>query len=114
MNINFNNNNNRYFVLFFMVSVFSAIVFLASYKDVQSVFANPPVMKDQMSNMTGTQNKNMMMDPNQMLAVMKQMNKTGMMMAGQQPPMMGPMMGPMMAEQQPPMMGPMMGPMMAG
>jgi len=92
MNINFNNNNNRYFVLFFMVSVFSAIVFLASYKDVQSVFANPPVMKDQMSNMTGTQNKNMMMDPNQMLAVMKQMNKTGMMMAGQQPPMMGPMM----------------------
>lgn len=69
MNINFNNKNNRYYVLFFMVSVFSAIVFLASYKDVQSVFANPQVM-----------------DPNQMQTMMKQMNKTGMMM-------MGPMMG---------------------
>ena len=52
-----------------MVSVFSAIVFLASYKDVQSVFANPQVM-----------------DPNQMQTMMKQMNKTGMMMKG---PMMG-------------------------
>ena len=45
-----------------MVSVFSAIVFLASYKDVQSVFANPPVM-----------------DQNQMQKMMKQMNKTSMM-----------------------------------
>src|SRR5574342_688586 len=89
MNININNKNNRYYVLFFMVSVFSAIVFLASYKDVQSVFANQVT------------------DPNQMQTMMKQMNKTGMMMGpmmGQQPPMMGPMMG-----QQPPMMGPMMG-----
>ena len=111
MNINFNNKNNRYYVIFFMVSVFSAIVFLASYKDVQSVFANPPVMKDQMSNMTGTQNKNMMMDPNQMLAVMKQMNKTGMMMAGQQPPMMGPMMGMGQGMAMPCMM---MAPMMMG
>lgn len=68
MNINFNNKNNRYYVIFFMVSVFSAIVFFASYKDVQSVFANPPVM-----------------DQNQMQTMMKQMNKTGM--------MMGPMMG---------------------
>ena len=75
MNINFNNKNNRYYVIFFMLSVFSAIVFFASYKDVQSVFANPPVM-----------------DQNQMQTMMKQMNKTGMMMAGQQPPMMGPMM----------------------
>ena len=52
MNINFiNRNNNRYLILFFMVSVFSAIVFLASYKDIQSVFANPQVtMKDQMNN----------------------------------------------------------------
>jgi hypothetical protein len=68
MNINFNNKNNRYYVLLFMVSLFSTIVFLASYKDVQSVFANPPVMH-----------------PNQMQTMMKQMNKTGMMMA----PMMG-------------------------
>jgi len=81
MIINFNNNNNRYYVLFFIISVFSAIVFLGSYKDIQSVFANPPVMKDQMSNMTGTQNKNMMTDqkPMQMQKMMKQMNKTGMM-----------------------------------
>ena len=50
MNINFNNrNNNRYLILLFMVSVFSAIVFLASYEDIQqSVFANPQdTMKDQ-------------------------------------------------------------------
>ena len=49
MNINFNNrNNNRYLVLLSIVSVFSAIVFLASYEDIQSVFANPQVtMKDQ-------------------------------------------------------------------
>ena len=69
-----------------MVSVFSAIVFLASYEDIQqSVFANPQdTMKDQMNNMMGMQNQNMMMDPSQMQTMMKQMNKTGM--------MMGPMM----------------------
>ena len=84
-----------------MVSVFSTIVFLASYKDIQSVFANPQgTMKDQMDNMMGTQNQNMMMNPSQMQTTMKQMNKTGM--------MMGPMM--MMGGQQWPMMG--MGPMM--
>ena len=57
-----------------MVSVFSAIVFLASYKDLQSVYANPQVMKDQM-------NKTGMMDqkPMQIQKMMKQMNKTGMM-----------------------------------
>ena len=60
-----------------MVSVFSAIVFLASYKDIQSVFANPQdTMKDQMNNMMGTQNQNMMMNPSQMQTMMKQMNKT--------------------------------------
>jgi hypothetical protein len=53
MNINFNNrNNNRYLILFFTASVFGAIVFLASYEDIQSV----------MENQGG---------PNQMLAVMK-------------------------------------------
>jgi hypothetical protein len=81
MNINFNNNNNSYYVLFFIISVFSAIVFLGSYNDVQSVFANPLVMKDQMNNTMGTQNQNMMTDqkPMQMQKMMKQMNKTGMM-----------------------------------
>ena len=68
-----------------MVFLFSAIVFLANYEDIQSVFANPQVTtKDQMNNMMGMQNQNMMMDPSQMQAMMKQMNKTGM--------MMGPMM----------------------
>jgi hypothetical protein len=68
-----------------MISVFNAIVFLASYEDLQSVFANSQVtMKDQMNNMMGMQNQNMMMDPSQMQTMMKQMNKTGM--------MMGPMM----------------------
>ncbi len=87
MNINFNNrNNNRYLILFFTASVFGAIVFLASYEDIQSVFANSQVtMKDQMNNMMGMQNPNMMMDPSQMQTMMGQMNKTGM--------MMGPMMG---------------------
>jgi hypothetical protein len=76
-----------------MVSVFSAIVFLASYKDIQSVFANPQAtMKDQMKNMMGMQNQSMSMDPNQMQTMMmehmkdpshmqmmmEQMNKTGM------------------------------------
>lgn len=84
MNINFNNvNNNRHLILFVMVSVFIAIVFLASYEGIQqSVFANPQVtMKDRMNNMTGMQNQNMMMDPSQMQKMMmEQMNKTGMMM----------------------------------
>ncbi len=71
-----------------MVFLFSAIVFLANYEDIESVFANPQVtIKDQMNNMMGMQNQNMMMDPSQMQAMMKQMNKTGM--------MMGPMMGQM-------------------
>lgn len=64
------------------------LVFLASYEALQSVFANPQgPMKDQMKNMMGIQNQSMMMDPSQMQAMMKQMNKTGM--------MMGPMMGQM-------------------
>src|SRR5574339_1210698 len=92
MNINFNNMNSRYLILFFMVSVFSVIVFLASYKDTQSVFANPPITKDQMNNMMGTQNQNMMTDPSKINTMMKQMNNTGMMMGGQQWPMMGSMM----------------------
>ncbi|HJS65113.1 MAG TPA: hypothetical protein VJ767_09675 [Nitrososphaeraceae archaeon] len=81
MNINFNNKNGKYFILFFIISVFSAIVFLGSYKDIQSVFANPQVMKDQMNNTMETQNQNMMTDqkPMQMQKMMKQMNKTGMM-----------------------------------
>ena len=72
-----------------MVSVFSAIVFLASYENIQqSVFANPQdTVKEKMNNMMGIPNQNMMMDPSQMQAMMKQMNKTGM--------MMGPMMGQM-------------------
>ena len=71
-----------------MVFLFSAIVFLANYEDIEWVFANPQVtIKDQMNNMMGMQNQNMMMDPSQMQAMMKQMNKTGM--------MMGPMMGQM-------------------
>jgi len=92
MNINFNNMNSRYLILFFMVSVFSVIVFLASYKDTESVFANPPITKDQMNNMMGTQNQNMMTDPRKINTMMKQMNNTGMMMGGQQWPMMGSMM----------------------
>jgi hypothetical protein len=90
MNINFNNsnNNNKYLILLFIVSIFSAIVFLASYKDIQWVFANSQVsMKDEMNNMTKMQNQNMMMDSSQMQKMMmEQMNKTGM----------GMMMGPMM------------------
>jgi hypothetical protein len=111
MNINFNNrNNNRYLILFFTASVFGAIVFLASYEDIQSVFANSQVtMKDQMNNMMGMQNPNMMMDPNKMQTMMGQMNKTGMMMG---PMMMDPsqmqtMMGQMNKTGM--MMGPMMG-----
>jgi hypothetical protein len=109
MNINFNKrNNNRYLILFVMVFLFSAIVFLANYEDIQSVFANSQATtKNQMNNMMGMQNQNMMMDPSQMQAMVKQMNKTGMigmgpmmMMGGQQWPMMG--IGPMMG------MGPMM------
>jgi hypothetical protein len=109
MNINFNKrNNNRYLILFVMVFLFSAIVFLANYEDIQSVFANSQATtKNQMNNMMGMQNQNMMMDPSQIQAMMKQMNKTGMigmgpmmMMGGQQWPMMG--IGPMMG------MGPMM------
>ena len=82
MNTNFNNrNNNRYLILFVMVSVFSTIVFLVSYEAIQSVFANPQGnMKDQMKNMMGMQNQSMMMDQNQKQAMMKQMNKTGIMM----------------------------------
>jgi len=129
MNININNkNNSRYLILLFMVSVFSAIVFLASYENLQqSVFANPQdTMKDKMMNtMIRMPNQNMMMDPSQMQAMMQQMNKTAgmmgmgpmMMMGGQQWPMMG--IGPMMMMQPmnqtgkmgmgPIMMGPMMG-----
>jgi hypothetical protein len=63
-----------------MVSVFSTIVFLASYEAIQSVFANPQgTMKDQMKNMMGMQNQSMMMDQSQKQAIMKQMNKTEMM-----------------------------------
>ena len=82
MNTTFNNrNNNRYLILLSIVSVFSAIVFLASYENIQSVFANSQVtMKDQMNKMMGMQNKTGMMDQNQKQAMMKQMNKTGMMM----------------------------------
>ena len=75
-----------------MVSVFSLIVFLASYKDTQSVFANPSITKVQMNNMMGTQNQNMMTDPSKINTMMKQMNNTGKMMGGQQWPMMGSMM----------------------
>ncbi|MGZ5472227.1 MAG: hypothetical protein ACXWE0_11205 [Nitrososphaeraceae archaeon] len=98
MNTTFNNrNNNRYLILLSIVSVFSTIVFLASYEALQSVFANPQgpmkdqmknmmgmqnqsMMKDQMKNMMGMQNQSMMMDQNQKQAMMKEMNKTGMMM----------------------------------
>ncbi|HEX5185262.1 MAG TPA: hypothetical protein VFV86_00090, partial [Nitrososphaeraceae archaeon] len=78
MNINSNNRNNRYLIFLFLISVFSAIVFFASNEEIQqSVFANPQVtMKDQMNNMMGMQNQNMMMDPSQMKAMMQQMNKT--------------------------------------
>ncbi|MGZ5550208.1 MAG: hypothetical protein ACXW07_05470 [Nitrososphaeraceae archaeon] len=98
MNTTFNNrNNNRYLILLSIVSVFSTIVFLASYEALQSVFANPQgpmkdqmknmmgmqnqsMMMDQMKNMMGMQNQSMMMDQNQKQAMMKEMNKTGMMM----------------------------------
>jgi polyhydroxyalkanoate synthesis regulator protein len=97
MNTNFHHkNNNRYLILLSFVSVFSAIVFLASYEDIRSVFADSQLsMKDQMNNMMGIQNQNMMMDPSQMQTMREQMNKTGI--------MMGPMM--MMGGQQWPMMG---------
>jgi competence protein ComGC len=90
MNINFNNrNNNKHLILFVMVSVFSTIVFLASYEALQSVFANPQgTMKDQMQNMLGMQNQSMMMDQNQKQTMMKQMNKTGMMDQNQKQTMM--------------------------
>ena len=67
-----------------MVSVFSGIIFLATYEDIQqSVFVNPQVtIKDHMNNMLGMQNQNMMMDPSQMQTMMQQMNKTGMMGMG--------------------------------
>ncbi len=83
MNIDFNRrNNSKHLILLFIVSLVSAIVFLDSYKDIHSVFANSQFsMKDQMNNMTGMQNPNMMMDPSQMQKMMmEQMNKTGMMM----------------------------------
>jgi len=86
MNIDINNkNNSRYLILLFMVSVFSAIVFLASDENIQqSVFANPQdTMKDKMNNMMGMPNQNMMMDPSQMQTMMQQMNKTAGMMMGQ-------------------------------
>jgi hypothetical protein len=100
MNTTFNNrNNNRYLILLSIVSVFSAIVFLASYENIQSVFANSQIsMKDQMNNMTTMQNQNMTMVSSQMQKMMmEQMNKTGMMM-GMKQGMMVPcmMMGPMM------------------
>ena len=94
-----------------MVSVFSAIVFLASYENIQSVFANSQVtMKDQMNNMMGMQNQNMMMDPSQMQTMMKQMNKTGMMMGPMM--MMDPSQMQTMMGQQMNKTGMMMGPMM--
>jgi competence protein ComGC len=91
MNTTFNdrNNNNRYLILLSIVSVFSAIVFLVSYENIQSVFANSQgPMKDQMKNMMGMQNNSMMMDQNQKQAMMKQMNKTGMMDQNQKQAMM--------------------------
>ena len=93
MNIDINNrNNNRYLILLFTVSIFSTIVFLASYENIQqSVFANPQGnMKEKMTSMMGMQNQNMMMNPSQMQTMMQQMNKTAGMMMG-----MGPMMGKM-------------------
>ena len=101
MNTTFNNrNNNRYLILLSIVSVFSAIVFLASYENIQLVFANSQIsMKDQMNNMTTMQNQNMTMVSSQMQKMMmEQMNKTGMMMGMKQGMMMMPcmMMGPMM------------------
>jgi hypothetical protein len=65
-----------------MVSLISAIVFLENYIDIHFVFANSPFsMKDQMHNMTGMKNLNMMMDPSQMQKMMmEQMNKTGVIM----------------------------------
>jgi hypothetical protein len=92
MSININNRNNRYLILLCMVSIFSAIVvFLASYENIQqSVFANSQVtMKDQINNMKGMQNQNMVMNPSQMQPMVQPMNKTGMMMGEQQWPMMG-------------------------
>ena len=54
-----------------MVSVFSAIVFLASYEDIQSVFANSSYYeRSKMNNMMGMQNQNMMMDSSQMQTMM--------------------------------------------
>jgi len=67
-----------------MVSVFNVILFLASYKDIQSVFANPSIMNDQMNNIMGTQNQNMMTDHSKIKTMMKQVNNTGMMTGGQQ------------------------------
>jgi hypothetical protein len=104
MHTNFNNrNNNRYLILLSIVSVFSAIVFLASYENIQSVLANSQIsMKDEMNNMTTMQNQNMTMVSSQMQKMMmEQMNKTGMMMRsmmGNKQGMMVPcmMMGPMM------------------
>ena len=95
-----------------MVSVFNVILFLASYKDTQSVFANPSITKDQMNNMMGTQNQNMMTDPSKINTMMKQMKNTGMMMGGQQWPMMGSMMMGMGRGMTMPCM--MMAPMMMG
>ena len=85
MNTTFNKrNNNRYLILLSIVSVISTIVFLTSSESIQSVFANPQgPMKDQMNNMMGMQNQNIMMNPSQMQAMMKQMNKTAGMMMGQ-------------------------------
>jgi len=106
MNTTFNNrNNNRYLILLSIVSVFSAIVFLASYENIQLVFANSQIsMKDQMNNMTTKQNQNMTMVSSQMQKMMmEQMNKTGM--------MMGPMMGMTQGMTMPCMV---MGPMMIG
>ena len=51
-------------LFFFMLSSLSAIVFLASVEDIQLAFANPQItMKDEMNNMSGIQNQNMMMEP---------------------------------------------------
>ena len=106
MHTNFNNrNNNKYLILLYIASVFSAIVFLASYENIQSVLANSQIsMKDQMNNMTTMQNKNMTMVSSQIQKMMmEQMNKTGM--------MMGSMMGMTQGMTMPCMV---MGPMMIG
>ncbi|MFB5600222.1 MAG: hypothetical protein ACE5SW_08360 [Nitrososphaeraceae archaeon] len=119
MYISLNNRNySTYLILLSFIALFSSIVFLAGYENIEpSVFANPQVtMKDQMNNIMGMQNHNSS-DPNQMQTMREQMNMTWMI--GMGPMMMQPMnqtgmigMGPMMMQpmNQTGMIG--MGPMM--